>query len=148
MASTIRLRHPIRKGDWMMYFYEGELKVRDSIIEVPAKRPEWVQRAWIMGFRTDVDGRPVNDLAGHVKRELARDEEPEPTPVTVTVETVVAETAESDEEGTENEGPDAGGQPAGDDGIRSDAPEGDAGLPEGGDDRGNGDGAPVRGEGD
>src|SRR5687768_17843391 len=72
-GPVIRLRHAIRSGDFMFYAYDGELPVRDSIIEIPASRPEWVQRAWIMGFRLTAEGRVVANLDAEVRAQLSAD---------------------------------------------------------------------------
>ena len=141
MDKVVRLRHAVRQGDWMMYFYDGELPVENSILTIPANRPEWIQRAWIMGFRTTADGRVIADLAKHIRAETQPDEAA--TPATVTPEVIVVESAESAEENTD-EGPDRGGQPAGEDGVRSSEPdrgEGDAG----GGDAGSGSSEPAEG---
>ena len=73
MADTIRFQHMHFEGDWMEYFYDGELPVRDRVIEVPADRYEWCQRVWILGFRLDMDGNHIDDLEAHYEREKARD---------------------------------------------------------------------------
>jgi hypothetical protein len=71
-AKTVRLRHNYREGDWVFYYYEGEAPVVDGVLAIPADRPEWAKRAYVMGFRKDVDGEPITDLDAHVARELAR----------------------------------------------------------------------------
>jgi hypothetical protein len=62
-----------------MYFYDGELPVVDGTLTIPADRPEWVQRAWIMGFRLTAEGRVIADLAKHVRAETADTAEVETT---------------------------------------------------------------------
>lgn len=135
--SAVQLRHVTRPGDWMMYFYDGELPVIDATLTIPADRPEWIQRAWIQGFRLTADGRPVDDLANHILTETAG----EATPVDET------ENAESDEENTD-EGPAGGGLAPDDNGVRSGEPDRGGSLPEGGDDGRGGDEPADGGEGD
>lgn len=45
------------------YFYDGEVDIKDGIVEIPADRPEWVQRAYIMGYRFDPATEEVLTLA-------------------------------------------------------------------------------------
>lgn len=148
MARTdaVRLRHTTRSGDWAMYFYEGELPVVDSTLTIPADRPEWIQRAWIQGFRLTADGRPVADLAEHIRNETA-DGTTEELPRVAATPVNETENAESDEENTD-EGPLGRGLAPDDDGIRSGEPDRDGSLPEGGDDGRGGDEPADRGEGD
>lgn len=70
-AKTIRLRHLFRSGDWVFYYYDGEGQVKDSVLTVPADKPEWARRAYVMGFRLDVNGEPITDLDQHIERETA-----------------------------------------------------------------------------
>lgn len=56
MADTVKLQHTHRTGDWKVYFYEGEADVKDGVLSLPIDRPEWIQRAWIQGFRHDTNG--------------------------------------------------------------------------------------------
>lgn len=53
MADTVKLLHTHMRGDRMFYFYEGETKVEKGIISIPADKPEWIRRAWVMGHRLD-----------------------------------------------------------------------------------------------
>jgi len=126
----------------MMYFYDGELPVEGSVLTIPADKPEWIQRAWIQGFRMTADGRVIADLAKHIRAETAG--EPAETPVEPETPT---ETAESGEENTD-EGAAAGRQPVEDDGVRSSEPDRDGSLPEGRDDGRGGDEPADGGDGD
>ena len=54
MAKNISLKHTIwTEGEKTVYFYEGELTAKDGVVSVPADRPEWVRRAWVLGYRLD-----------------------------------------------------------------------------------------------
>ena len=77
-AKTIRLRHVYREGDWVLYFYDGETLVKNSVVTIPADRPEWVRRAYVQGFRLDADGNPITDIDLHVERETAEPAKAEP----------------------------------------------------------------------
>lgn len=57
MADNVQLRHQFFHGDRMFYFYDGHAQVKGGVISLPVSRPQWVQRAYIMGYRTD----PNND---------------------------------------------------------------------------------------
>lgn len=107
MANTVRLRHGAFGGDWTEYFYDGRLPVINQVIELPINRPEWIRRAWVLGFRQTVDGLPVDDLEAHVRREQARDAK----------------------EMDANEGADAGGLPDVEDGVRSSEQESSPRVP-------------------
>ena len=53
MAKNVRLKHSISSADEVLYFYDGELPVKQGVVSVPGDRPEWVRRAWIMGYDRD-----------------------------------------------------------------------------------------------
>lgn len=53
MAKSVKLKHPILTGDKMLYFYEGEAPVKGGVVEITTDRPEWIQRAWMLGYRLD-----------------------------------------------------------------------------------------------
>ena len=66
--ATIRLRSTrVPDGNFTFYFYDGETEVRNGIIEIDSSRPEWVMRAWIMGFGLDPDGAPIPDIDAYVR---------------------------------------------------------------------------------
>ena len=69
--NLVRLRHVNRTGNFMFYAYDGEMKVEDGIIAIPAEKPEWIRRAWITGFRMNVEGRVIVNLDAHIKSETA-----------------------------------------------------------------------------
>lgn len=55
-SGDICLRHTVwSEGEKTVYFYEGELVAKDGVVCVPADRPEWVRRAWVLGYRLDPD---------------------------------------------------------------------------------------------
>jgi uncharacterized Zn finger protein (UPF0148 family) len=158
-GNVVRLRHATRQGDWRFYHYNGELPVVDSLLTIPADRPEVIQRAWIQGFRMTAEGRVIADLASHIRAETAeRLDTPcehdgevmvnedgqvacaecgEPIPGLTPEdldndeepETPVDETENAESEGDDEDSADRG-QPAGDDGVRSSEPEGDGSIPE------------------
>jgi len=120
------------------YFYDGEVPIVKGVVEVPQDRPEWVQRAYIMGYRHDPETEEMltldEALAGGKKT---------PVPYATAVEQESAESTGETDEGT-----DGGGQPAGEDGVReSEQPRLESVLEEGLD-GGVGDGAAVEGSGD
>lgn len=52
MATTITLQHTTRRdGEQTVYFYDGELTAKDGKLTIPTDRPEWVKRAFILGYR-------------------------------------------------------------------------------------------------
>lgn len=55
MAETVRLLSVKGRAQLIekFYFYDGEVAISDGIVEIPLDRPEWVQRAYIMGYRYD-----------------------------------------------------------------------------------------------
>lgn len=61
-AKSIRLKHTIwNDGEKIVYFYDGELQAKDGVIVIPADRPEWVRRAWVLGYQLDPKtGRQVD----------------------------------------------------------------------------------------
>ena len=166
-GNVVRLRHTTRGGDWAMYFYDGELPVVDSVLTIPADRPEWIKRAWIQGFRMTAEGRVIADLAKHIRAETEGAEKPAPVKhndlgedfvhtddpdclclkPAVTDEQAEARNAESVEE-TDDEGTADRGLAPDDDGVRSSEPSGDGSLPEGGDDGRSSDEPADGGEGD
>ena len=52
-AKNVRLKHSIHEADSVLYFYDGELPVKEGVVSVPADRPEWVRNAWINGYDRD-----------------------------------------------------------------------------------------------
>ena len=53
-AKNIALKHTIwHEGEKTVYFYEGELVAKEGVVKIPADRPEWVRRAWVLGYRLD-----------------------------------------------------------------------------------------------
>lgn len=142
-----------------MYFYDGELPVVDSVLTIPAKRPEWVQRAWIQGFRMTAEGRVIADLAKHIRTEtddapvapVTKNKHNDLGPEFIHIDspeclclTPEALSAESDEENDDEGTADRGLAPD-DDGVRSSEPNSDGSLPEGRDDGRLGDEPPVEG---
>lgn len=58
----IRLKHqykdtvPLRT----FYFYDGRTVVRNGVIEIPADKPSWLDRAFMVGYRLDPEtGKPL-----------------------------------------------------------------------------------------
>lgn len=107
--TDIPLRHAHFEGDWMEYFYDGELWVTDSVISVPSERPEWLRRSYILGFRQTPEGEWIEDLDTYVNK-------------------VIAE-AQDAKETDASEGADAGRQPTAEDGIRTGAKKGSRSVP-------------------
>lgn len=54
MAKTVALKHTVwSEGEKTVYFYDGELTAKDGVVKIPSDRPEWVRRAWVMGYSLD-----------------------------------------------------------------------------------------------
>jgi hypothetical protein len=52
MAATITLQHTTRReGEQTVYFYDGELTAKDGKLTIPTDRPDYVKRAWLLGYR-------------------------------------------------------------------------------------------------
>lgn len=122
MAKTIKLLSTKGRAQLIerFYFYDGEVPIKDGIVEIPVGRPEWIQRAYIMGYRNDPETEAVITLAealnGGVKE---NDSTPEAKP----------ESTESAGE-KPDEGSDSGRQPAGDDRVREGQPDSSESIPE------------------
>jgi len=135
MAQTVRLLNVKGREQLIerFYFYDGECAIKDGVVEIPLDRPEWVQRAYILGYRQDPDDEHVLTLAEALSGGA---EAP-------------AETQESAEStGDTDEGSDVGGQSTGPDGLRESEPEGYEGFYETFVGSGVGDGVAVSGSGD
>jgi hypothetical protein len=53
-AKNVSLKHTIHSApEKTVYFYDGELIAKDGVIKIPADRPEWIRRAWVLGYRLD-----------------------------------------------------------------------------------------------
>lgn len=117
MAETVRLLSVKGRAQLIekFYFYDGEVAISDGIVEIPLDRPEWVQRAYIMGYRHD----PVTEEALTLDEAL--------TGIRVSFAPVEPESTESAGE-EDDEGSDAGGQPVGEDGVRESEQPRSAGL--------------------
>lgn len=58
--DTVSLKHTILTGTKTVYFYEGEAVVTNGIVSIPKNRPEWIKRAWILGYKLNPKtGKPV-----------------------------------------------------------------------------------------
>ncbi len=53
MGNTVSLKHTVHTADRVLYFYDGEAEVKKGVVSVSLDRPEWVQRAWILGYQLD-----------------------------------------------------------------------------------------------
>ncbi len=116
MASEIRLLTTRGREELIehFYFYDGECPIVEGVITIPLDRPEWIQRAYLKGYRLD----PVSEELLTIDEALAGGRAASPEP----------ESTES--AGEEVEGSDSGGLPADEDGVRESEPEsgeGDAG---------------------
>lgn len=159
MTETVRLLSVKGRGQLIerFYFYDGEAPISDGVVEIPANRPEWVQRAYIMGYRYDpvteedltldealAGGRktpvPYQKPVGDYEKEL---DKPGHTPGEYAPDT--QESAES--AGVTNEGTDGGGLSTDGDGFRSSEPEGAGSSEPEGLGSGVGDGATVQDQG-
>ena len=128
MALT-KMKHPILKIDTRLYFYSGEAKVVKGVAHIKSDHPEWVQNAWLRGYRID----PETNVERAPKFFLNIN--------------AAEESAQSAEEDAV-EGTDVGRQPARRNRVRKGEPAGDAGVPESGLDSGDSDGPAVDGEAD
>lgn len=137
MAETVRLLSTKGRAQLIevFYFYDGETPIKDGIVEIPVDRPEWVQRAYIMGYRFDPETEEVLTLAEAIaggRKATVAPAEPEST----------------ESAGEDVEGSDFGGLPAGDDGVREGELPRDESVPVEGLDGSVGDGVAVLGEED
>lgn len=137
MADTVRLLSTKGRAQLIevFYFYDGEVPIKDGIVEIPLSHPEWVQRAYIMGYRYD----PVTEEVLTLDEALAGGRAAAVAP---------AEPESTESAGEDVEGTDVGGQPVGDDGVRESEPESTDSLPEEELDSSVGDGVAVLEEGD
>lgn len=90
----------------MFYFYDGETETKDGIIELPLDHPEWIQRAWVMGYRLNPDTEETVLLA----------------------DALVAQTTDDSSE-EQDESSDNGRQPDGDNGVRESQSRGNGDAP-------------------
>jgi hypothetical protein len=106
-GDVLRMKHTIQRADGVIYFYEGELPVKEGVIEIPKDTKEfdsWVRRAYINGYQLDPenDDEPFEDvenaLASGNKKSTKR------------------KSAKSEKE--TDEGSDSGRQPGDKDGVR------------------------------
>lgn len=82
MASNVQLKHQFFGGDRKFYFYEGSVDVKGGVISLPVSHPEWVQRAYTMGYRADPDGGKVlswNEVVTRMTQEDSSEEHDEDT---------------------------------------------------------------------
>lgn len=117
------------------YFYDGEVPIVDGTVEIPLDRPEWVQRAYIMGYRYD----PVTEDVMTLDEALAGGR-------AAAVAPAKPESAKS--AGEDVEGSDVGRQPVGEDGVRESEQPRDEGISVEGLDGSDSDGIAVQGDGD
>lgn len=110
MAKTVRLLSTKGRAQLIevFYFYDGEVPIKDGVVEIPVDHPEWVQRAYIMGYRHD----PVTEEVLTLDEALAGGR----------VAVAPAEPESTESAGEDVEGTDVGGQPVGDDGVRTSKP--------------------------
>lgn len=54
--ANVRLKHIIHEADTVLYLYDGELEVKKGVVSIPKDRPEWIRRAWVLGYRLDSKG--------------------------------------------------------------------------------------------
>jgi hypothetical protein len=59
--SNVRLRHSqFKDTNAFVFFYDGQLRAKDGVLEVPADREPWVKRAWmVLGYNQKEDGTPL-----------------------------------------------------------------------------------------
>ena len=96
MADTVRLLSVKGRAQLIerFYFYDGEVPIVDGIVEIPLDRPEWVQRAYIMGYRFD----PVSEEILTLDEALAGAR----TPATAEAPVATTETPEGDVDGEQS----------------------------------------------
>lgn len=142
--STVRLLSTKGRAQLIerFYFYDGEVPIENGIVEIPLDHPEWVQRAYIMGYRFD----PVTEDVLTLDEALAGGRVAS-APVEQSAESAGETDGEEDDTNTD-EGSDAGGLPGVGDGLRESEPEGPLGDDQGGDDGSLGVGVADGTEGD
>jgi len=53
-VASVSLKHTILSdGERTVYFYDGESKSKDGVISIPSDKPEWIRRAWVLGYQLD-----------------------------------------------------------------------------------------------
>jgi hypothetical protein len=59
--SNVRLRHSqFKDTNAFVFFYDGQLRAKDGVLEVPADKEPWVKRAWmVLGYNQKEDGTPL-----------------------------------------------------------------------------------------
>lgn len=122
MMAEQRLKHVVYVVDSVLYFYDGELPVKEGVVTIPDGKGDWAGAAWIGGYQIDAETGEQLDWTAVTERASA------------------GEVAKSDKKDDADEGADVGGQSVSEDGLRtSEQPrdEGDAGS---GADGGDGDG--------
>lgn len=110
MADKVRLLSTKGRAQLIevFYFYDGEVPIANGVVEIPVDRPEWVQRAYIMGYRHD----PVTEEVLTLDEALAGGRVP----------VAPAEPESTKSAGDDIETVDAGRQPAGNNGVRTSKP--------------------------
>lgn len=119
-----RLKHVVFNIDSVLYFYDGELPVKEGVVTVPDGNDVWAGSAWVQGYQLDAD----------TGEQLSWTD--------VTERATRAAVAKSDKKGSakSDASSDAGRQPIQEDGLRtSEQPRADE-LPLEGDGSGDGDG--------
>lgn len=109
--ASIFLKHQYQSNMPLrtQYFYDGRAPIRFGVIELPADKPAWIDRSFILGFRRDPESGRLLEL--NEIRAMAR---------------AAVESTES--AGETSEGSDLGGQPAGEDGLRTSEQPRDEGV--------------------
>ena len=97
MADTVRLLSTKGRAQLIetFYFYDGETPIKDGVVEIPVDRPEWVQRAYIMGYRHD----PVTEEVITLDEALAGGR----VPAVAEAPVATTETPEGDVDGEQSE---------------------------------------------
>ncbi len=109
--SNVRLRHSqFKDTNAFVFFYDGQLRASDGVLEIPLEKEPWVKRAWmVLGYNQKEDGTPL--------------------PKWSDVQAYMNESAESVKE-TPIEGADAERQPVVRNRIRSSKSEDERSVPE------------------
>jgi hypothetical protein len=118
MTETVKLLNVKGREQLIekFYFYDGEVPIVGGVVEIPLDHPEWVQRAWIMGYNRDPISEETLTLAEALSGEAVQPAE-------------ISDSAESTGE-DDDEGSDGGGLPADTDGVRESEPQSDDSVSE------------------
>jgi hypothetical protein len=70
-VAGVSLKHTIwDDGEKQVYFYDGELTAKDGVVTIPADKPEWIRRAWVLGYQLDPKTKKQTRLENLIPEEF------------------------------------------------------------------------------